>query len=112
MFLAKGVPTHEIPKLKRSIIDMGIANSLRNVLPLNMGVTSQTCHKVLELCIKMALKPFKSKIPPYQIFNSPGIRLEEYLSSILCKFLDLSQISKPDHYHHIQSIFIEVKNNV
>ena len=96
---------------------MGITNSLRavsnfKVLPLNMGVTSQTCHKVLELCIKLALKPVKSKIPPYQIFNSPGNRHDEYLSSILCKFLDLSQISTPDHYHRIQSLLIDAKKKV
>ena len=114
---AKGTPTYEIPNLKRSIIDMGITNSLQTVsnfkvLRLNMGVTSQTCHKALELSIKLALKPVKNKIPPYQIFNSPGNRHKKYLSSILCKFLDLTQISIPDHYHNIQSLFIDVKHQV
>ena len=114
---AKGTPTYEIPNLKRSIIDMGITNSLQTVsnfkvLRLNMGVTSQTCHKALELSIKLALKPVKNQIPPYQIFNSPGNRHEKYLSSILCKFLDLTQISIPDHYHNIQSLFIDVKHEV
>ena len=103
--------------MKRSIIDMGITDSPGTVLSfkvlqLNMGVTSQTCHKVLELSIKLALNPIKSKIPPYQIFNSPGNRHEDYLSNILCKFLDLPQISSPDYYHGIQSLFIDAKNNV
>ena len=48
---------------------MGITNSLQTVsnfkvLRLNMGVTSQTCHKALELSIKLALKPVKNQIPP------------------------------------------------
>ena len=114
---AKGTPTYEIPKLKRSIIDMGITNSLRTVsnfkvLPFNMGVSPQTCHKTIELSIKLALNPIKDKIPPYQIFNSPGNRHEEYLSNILCKFLDLSEISSPDRYHNIQSLFLDSKDNV
>ena len=29
---AKGIPTYEIPKWKRSIIDMGMTNSLRTVM--------------------------------------------------------------------------------
>ena len=59
---AKGTYTYEIPKMKRSIIDMGMTNSLRSVLvfkvlSLNLGVTPQTCHKVLELSIKIVPKP-------------------------------------------------------
>ena len=44
-------------------------NSLRTVknfkvLQLNMGVNSQTCHKVLELSDKFILEPVKNRIPP------------------------------------------------
>ena len=31
---------------------------------------------------------------------------------VLCKFLDLSQISSPDNYHGIQSLFTDAKHKV
>ena len=113
----KGTPTYEIPNLKRSIIDMGLTNSLPTVsnfkvLALNMGVSPQTCHKVLELSIKLTFDPITDRIPPYQIYNRPGNRHDEYLSSILCKFLDLSQIFSPYHYHGIQNLFSDAKNQI
>ena len=59
---ANGVPTYDIPNVKRSIIDMGMTNALRTVsyfkvLSLNLGVTPQTCHKAIELGINISLKP-------------------------------------------------------
>ena len=53
---ARGIPTYEIPKQKRSIIDFGLTNALNTVnnfkvLQLNLGVTPQTCHKVIELSL-------------------------------------------------------------
>ena len=77
-----------------------------------MGVTPQTCHKVLEVCIKPTVNPARNQIPPYKLFNSPGNRHEEYLSSILCKFLDLPKISSPDQYHSIQSLFLDSKKQI
>ena len=74
---ARGVPTYEIPKQRRSIIDFGLTNALKTVrnfkvLQLNLGVTPQTCHRVVELSIDVVLKPDERKVPGYQLFNRPG----------------------------------------
>ena len=94
---AKGVPTYEIPNLKRSIIDMGMTNSLKNVsefkvLSLNLGVTPQTCHKVLELSVNISLKTEKCRILPCRNFNRIGNKHAEYISSIWAKFMHLNFI--------------------
>ena len=46
---------------KRSIIDFGMTNSdhlVENfeIIPTNFGVSPQTCHKALELSIKLGCK--------------------------------------------------------
>ena len=57
---ANGVPTYEIPNQKRSIIDFGLTNAVGTVsnfkvLPTILGVSPQTCHKVIELSINTVL---------------------------------------------------------
>ena len=106
---AKGIYTYEIPKMKRSIIDMGMTNSLRSVLDfkvlsLNLGVTPQTCHKVLELSIKIVPKPVEGKIPQVNKFNLPGNKQNEYMNCILSTFMDLSPISPPVDYNNIMNL--------
>ena len=52
----KGTPTYEIVNKKRSIIDMGLTNSVVSVhnfeiAPTPFGVNSQTCHRALTLTV-------------------------------------------------------------
>ena len=54
----KGVPTYEIVNKKRSIIDLGLTNSIASVLnfqvePTPFGVNSQTCHRALTITISV-----------------------------------------------------------
>ena len=51
---ALGEPTYEILKERRSIIDFGLTNAksiVKNfeVLPIHLGASPQTCHKILRL---------------------------------------------------------------
>ena len=113
----KGVPTYEIPNRKRSIIDFGMTNAVNTVLkfqilPLTIGVTPQTCHKVIELSLKIVPKPVVDTIPQVKSFNFPGNKQDVYMNCILCKFMDLSPISPPEDYNHIMNIFQTTKRNI
>ena len=68
---AKGVPTYEIPNLKRSIIDMGMTNSLKTVSEFKVLLLN-SCHKVLEVSINLSLNTEKCRLQPYRNFNRPG----------------------------------------
>ena len=77
-----------------------------------MGVTPQTCHKVIELTLKIVPKPVEGIIPQVKKFNLPGNKQDEYMNCILCKFMDLSPISPPEDYNHIMNIFQTTKRNI
>ena len=52
----KGTPTYEIVNKKRSIIDLGLTNSVESVQNFKIestpfGVNSQTCHRALTITI-------------------------------------------------------------
>ena len=74
-----GIPTYEIPRKKRSIIDMGFTNSISSVfdfkvLPQFLGVSSQTCHKVLSLTVQLT-NSFCSRdiiAPTHKCFKRPN----------------------------------------
>ena len=82
------------------------------VLSLNLGVTPQTCHKVLELSIKIVPKPVEGKIPRVNKFNLPGNKQDEYMNCILSRFMDLSPISPPVDYNNIMNLFLTTKKNI
>ena len=55
----KGTPTYEIVNKKRSIIDLGLTNSIESVHNFEIertpfGVNSQTCHRALTMTISIA----------------------------------------------------------
>ena len=57
----KGVPTYEIWGQKRSILDVAMTNNLsmvRNfkVHPEILGTNAQTCHKIIELKLRVNLE--------------------------------------------------------
>ena len=74
-----GTPTYEILGKKRSIIDMCFTNSVSSivdfkVLPHFLGVSNQTCHKILEVIIRLE-KPIptgENNIPPHKRFRPPS----------------------------------------
>ena len=54
----KGVPTYEIINKKRSIIDLGLTNSIESIHNFQIesapfGVSSQTCHRALTITISI-----------------------------------------------------------
>ena len=68
----RGMPTYEIPKKKRSIIDLGLTNAPETVLDFEieskpLGVNSQTCHKALTAKISLIPKLKDSTPPPRRI---------------------------------------------
>ena len=94
-----------------------MTNALRTVsnskvLSLNRGATPQTCHKVTEVSANISLKPVESWIPTHKKFNTLGNKYEEYLSSIICRFLDFPKISSPDYYHDIQRLIVDAKKSI
>ena len=53
---AKGQPTYEIINRKKAIIDVALTNNIAfvqnfKILPNNLGVNPQTCHRVLQLTV-------------------------------------------------------------
>ena len=48
----------------------------------------------------------------YPIFNAPGNKYGAYTEAIISKFLDLYQITSPEHYYNIQSLFVSAKKSV
>ena len=83
-----------------------------HILPLSMGVTPQTCHKVIELSLKIVPKPVVDTKPQVKKFNLPGNKQDVYMNCILCKFIDISPISPTVDYNYITNIFQTSKNNV
>ena len=56
-----GIPTYEVINQRQSIIDFALTNSsdfVENfkIMPKNIGVSPQSCHKVLKLSIKLCFK--------------------------------------------------------
>ena len=82
-----GIPTYEVMNRKRSIIDFGMTNSdhlVENfeIIPTNFGVSPQTCHKVLELSIKLGYKEPVKICADRVNFNTMGSKEFYYFSDI------------------------------
>ena len=72
---AFGEPTYEIKGRKKSIIDFAMAFSLNlvsdfKVLPYTMGASVQTCHKIIQLTLKISIEDLVIERfdtnPPYE----------------------------------------------
>ena len=80
-----GVPTYEIIKKKRSIIDFALTDSEElvnkfEILQQNFGVNPQSCHKVLKISIGLRCEVTPT-IPPDRLnFNSIGGKSVLYFS--------------------------------
>ena len=78
---ARGVPTYEIPGKKKSIIDVCLTNVIHlirsfSVLPNILGVSPQTCHKVLKTVISQSFRKDKNlKWAKFKLFDFARMKI-------------------------------------
>ena len=109
-----GIPTYEVINRKRSIIDFGLTNSdnlVENfeIMPNNIGVSPQSCHKVLKLSLKFNFKEPVIICPDRVNFNLLGSKESYYFLYILARFEELEYSHLLVNYNLVQNIYIDAK---
>ena len=116
-----GIPTYEIPGKKQSIIDMAFTNTNSTVfdfkiLPQFLGVSNQTCHKILKLTVHLHKSSWNQdiKIPPFKRFRTPSHQEQIDLVFNVCNnitsILNAESNTSPD-YFTLKDQFYKVKSN-
>ena len=116
-----GEPTYEILKERRSIIDYGLTNAksiVKNfeVLPIHLGASPQTCHKIIRLTIKVGINKeiISRSISERQIFRSlTEQNVNKYVSLLVKQFqiLDLN-LNTDVSYDQISQLFYYCKSKI
>ena len=111
-----GIPTYEILNRKKSIIDFALANSEEvvekfEIIKKNLGVSPQTCHKVLKICISVNFNDPVIIRPNRLNFNSIGSR-KVYFSKILASFEILTKTPYLLSYKSVEGIYTNAKKQI
>ena len=109
-----GIPTYEVINRKKSIIDFGLTNSediVKNfeIIPENIGVSSQSCHKVLKLSLKVCFKEPVKIYPDRVNFNLMGSKENYYFHYVLARFQELEYSHLLVDYKLVQNIYNDAK---
>ena len=112
-----GIPTYEIPRKRRSIIDFALTNSEKlvdtfEILQKTIGVSPQSCHKILRMSILLSVPIIGDGCPDRVNFNSIRSKKSLYLSHILASLENFHRLKIGVDYNIVQRIYGRAKNDV
>ena len=115
----RGVPTYEIINKKRSIIDLCLTNSPETVIdfkvePRPLGVSCQTCHKVLT--VKISLDSFKRdtiSLPRRTVFGRLSfVKQNKILGEVTNQIIENQRVGLSPDYFLLVEMFCSAKRKI
>ena len=113
-----GVPTYEIINKKRSIIDLGLTNSIDTVLnfevePKPFGVNSQTCHRAITTTLAICPPKYVPITAPRRtkVFEMTNDDRKDFALSVSHRISVSEKTASPD-YFLLSKIFSQSKKNI
>ena len=113
-----GVPTYEIVNKKRSIIDLGLTNSIDTVHNFEVeskpfGVNSQTCHRAITTTLAICPPKYVPITAPRRtkVFVMTDDDRKELALSVSDRIFVSEKTASPD-YFLLSEIFAQSKKNI
>ena len=116
---SRGKPTYEVVGRKRSIIDLCLTNSPETVVdfktePTSLGVSSQTCHKVLT--VKISLDSFKRdtiSLPRRTVFGRLSfVKQNKILGEVTNQIIENQRVGLSPDYFLLVEMFCSAKRKI